>query len=503
MTGDRGDIERLREIAQLVTRLRAENWSVTDGLAGAVLESPTLDSHQPLLDVLNLLHGLVIDARITGSRPGGQCVLHYREGELSVARRPDGTPRSMFDELAEQEIAERLWAGEARAAFELTWAWSARAEVSLGDLVTSPPSHVDVRVAIFSTTICETIASTPFWRLGELLSAPGDRRVFLALDGPATATHLGSLTLAGPDLKIADVPPAIDWQTNPELISELPQLPRPSALTRLDPGSQVDAAWEELVTVLRATAGAAAWCELATDVRIKDQGVQLTFRGFRRITLTLTPPADPEGVLSLHGWATAESSPDRLLAIQQVASLQEANQLLDQAGDLRGSAEIVYSGLRTQAVAEAVRGYREANAAALDTVRQTLKSVQELTKNATDRGFAALVAVGAVLIANGTRSLSTTVGRDLLLLVAAFLIFLAIWSLLIEGPLVAAPLDSLKADLRRAAPLVTEAQIDELLTASAISNVRRRANLVRVLIPCFHLLLGLAIIFFGFPSRYR
>jgi hypothetical protein len=208
-------------------------------------------------------------------------------------------------------------------------------------------------------------------------------------------------------------------------------------------------------------------------------------------------------VLSLYDWASTEKSPDRLLAVQQVASLLEADQLLDHVGDLRGSAEIVYTGLRSEAVAEAVRGFREAHAATLETVRQTLTSVQDLTKAATDRGFAALVAVGAVLVANGTRSLSNHVGRLLLLLVAAFLIFLAVWSFTVEGPLVAAPMKNLEVDLRRGSPLLTDGQVKELLDAETISITRRRSTVVHFTIPGLHLALSLAIVIFGFPSRYK
>jgi hypothetical protein len=279
---------RLAEVAELLARLEAQRWSLSDGLAAASLRSPSTSDPRPLLTVLDALRDATIDARLVGRRGGEQLIMHYYEGVASLLRLPESSPRSMFDDRAEQEAAERLWAGDPDAAFVLPWEWSAEAEVALARLVGPLEHGVDARVTISQRTIQEVVSSAAFWELGEFLPPPGTRRVLLALDAPATSVDLGVLTLAGPASSLTNLPAAGDWRSSPEVHGEAPNLPAPPALLQLGAESSIEATWAAIVAHLRQCAGAAAWCELASDVRVRDGGVQLTFRGFRRVSLTLS-----------------------------------------------------------------------------------------------------------------------------------------------------------------------------------------------------------------------
>ncbi len=126
-------------------------------------------------------------------------------------------------------------------------------------------------------------------------------------------------------------------------------------------------------------------------------------------------PQDVTETIALRGWALHDASPDRLLALRQVASLYGTDTApFGHAADVQASAEVIYAGLRTDAVAEAVKGSREAHAQAQDAARQTVKNATDMVKGATERMLAALVAVGAVLIANAGRALPDDTGRLLI-----------------------------------------------------------------------------------------
>jgi hypothetical protein len=467
------------------------------------LVSVTTSDGRSLIEQLRPLSAVTVDARLIGRRGSDQVRLRLTSDlELSLIELPTASPRDLFDDRQEQNLAEEAWRGEVSKFLDLPWSWSLEAELALHRLVGGLPEGHDARVTLAASTIHSALTSVPAWELGTLLPDEPSRRVFIALDAQFDFAHLGRLTLTGPlgEFGPGTSPSAVAGEHQPDL----PNLPHPGDLIGAEPEAPTATIWRSTVEHLRVAAGIAAWCELASEARPRTDHVRVIFRGLRRLSITIEAPIpDPDAVLALHSWTFAERSPDRVLAVQQVASLQNPHELLGSASDLRDSADIVYAGLRSDAVAEAVKGYRDAHASTLNTMSQASKTVQEMTKSATDRAFAALVAIGGVLIANASKALTDEVGRHLLLLVAGFLVLLAGWSLAVEGPLIGSTFKHLKSDLSRGSPLMTTEQIDRLVAMDSVTATGGRAKLVRVAIPTMYLTFAVLILALGHPSHYK
>ncbi|MFC5731005.1 MULTISPECIES: hypothetical protein [Nocardioides] len=424
--------------------------------------------------------------------------LRRRNGALSLDQLPNDTPRDLFDDPSELRLAEEVWAGHVEAAVRLPFEWHAEAEIDLGRVVARDVG--DVRVTRRIATIQDAFDTTPYWVLRTLVPATG-RRTFVALDAPAEQVDLGTVSFAGAETvfhKVAAIQPPTPVETPYDLL----ELPTPSDLLPAAglPPQDGSGSWSSLLALLEGSAAAAALCFLASDVRLIGGTPRLTFRGLRSTTIELSGRINTRTPLQLFNWTFSEPSPDRLLAVQQVASLQSNDELIEALDDVRVSAEIVYSGLRADAVAEAVKGYRDAHANALEAARQTLKSVQEMIKASSERALASIVAVGAVLIARAGTTLDASVGENLLRAVAGFLIFLAIVSVALEGPLASVPLKNLASDLRQGSPLLSPAQADALASGETLKLARRRAVTARIAIPVIYLAGAAGIVFIAIPQ---
>jgi hypothetical protein len=183
-----------------------------------------------------------------------------------------------------------------------------------------------------------------------------------------------------------------------------------------------------------------------------------------------------------------------------VVSLYSNGDALHHPTDVLESAEVVYAGLRSDSVTEAFKGVREAQNQTLDAVRDTIKSVQELAKSATERFLAAVVAVGAVVVANETQSVSNKTSRDLMLLIALFLVILALFAVFVEGPLLSLPLDKMESDLTQGLSLLTDEQRERVTTLPSVKSTMVRVLVLRIAIPAVYVGSTIAIIFFGFPT---
>lgn len=140
---------------------------------------------------------------------------------------------------------------------------------------------------------------------------------------------------------------------------------------------------------------------------------------------------------------------------------------------------------------------REAHAAAHEAVRATATASQDLVKNATQRSLAALVTVGAALVASADLVLPVSVGRLLILLVAAFLLVLALIAVVIEGPLLALPAKHLAADLEHQHDLLTGEQRTSVANTPSLQSAKRLSMTVRIEVPLLH------VVFAGPPDRLR
>jgi disulfide bond formation protein DsbB len=153
-------------------------------------------------------------------------------------------------------------------------------------------------------------------------------------------------------------------------------------------------------------------------------------------------------------------------------------------------------------VAEAVKSSREAYSQAQDAVRQAVKNAQDVTKAAAERVLATLIAVGGVAIARANTTLSDHTSRLLMLLIAAFLALLAVASYTLEAPLLSQPIKTLGADLAHQTSLLTDAQRQKVTQTPSLLATRKRLTVVKYAVPATYLVLALAIVVFGHPSRF-
>jgi hypothetical protein len=278
----------------------------------------------------------------------------------------------------------------------------------------------------------------------------------------------------------------------------------PSQLAPFQP--ELAGPWERAARVLAAAFVASTWHRLASAV--VEDGAAIEILGFKRVKPRLLEPSELsdeviDGTRRLHAWAFQDLSPDRLLAVRQVVSLYLDDSAIRQPADVLDSAELVFVGLRSDAVADAMQSARDAQGQAAETVRQSLKSVQDMLRSATERLFASLVAVAAVVVANATTKLSDRAGRDLLLAVAGYLALLGLVHVVLEGPLLTLPLRTLDDDLKKSQPMLTETQRQRAVALPSMTATRARVRRLRVLVPVVYGLLATAIFVWGYPGRYR
>ena len=188
--------------------------------------------------------------------------------------------------------------------------------------------------------------------------------------------------------------------------------------------------------------------------------------------------------------------------MRQVCSIYGNAGPFDYAQDVKDSAEVAFFGLRTPKIQEAMKSVRDAQTQASDTVRQSVKSSQDLVKSATERFIAGLVAVGATLIANSAKAIDPSIGRDLMLLVAGFFLLLALASVVLEGPLLGLQMKNLPDDLKAGSSSLPQDRLKAILNSGRVHATRSRIRTVRIAIPLVYVLLVAAIVIWGDPADY-
>lgn len=477
-------------------RLQDAGWQVGDATGGMWIEARA-EGEDPTsaLHALTSLGPALTAFRARGRRRGFDVVIGLVRGELEVLETPSVDPDSDFDEPEERDHARRVVDREVDAALALPLDWTVTAEIRL-DLLMTCPSSIDCRVVQRPETVTSSIELLGP-ALGGFVGQDGKRRVYLVADAVG-ALHLGTLSVC-PLRQQIEVPPPL--QPLPaESGAPFAGAVWPHQLVPQMLGSEGE--WIDTAIMLYRVFVLAVWRSLATSVPAPDV-VEIV--GFKRVVATVPATRDlelsvVEGTQRLYRWAFQDLSPDRQLAVRQVASLYDADELLVHPAEITASAELVFIGLRTDAVAEVMRASRDARREAHEAVRQTLKNVQDSTKSAGERLLASLVAIGAVVATYSTKALDESVGRNLMLAVAAFLVFLALTSIFLEGPLLSLPLKHLTGDLRASALRVTT--VDDLADLPSVAATRKRVAIVRAVVPGTYLALALAVLVFGQPSRF-
>lgn len=504
----------LRIAAADVASLIDNGWIAKDEPASCRLIRSGLQNANDQLSRLDSLRSALVDVQVVGVRGGQELRLRRVNDQYEVVGLPEVIPARLFDDTDDQQLAEQAWERDAHAALQLPMSWTITADLALSRLVAAP-SGTELRACLFSQSITEAVLAASLSNTSHFLPADGTRRIYLALLADTGTANLGAITLSG--LPASPGPGAEDVLSVPAaqaaLVGELEaseRLPHglPRANVMLPATATVPNEWWPAAARFASLAALSVWCMLASDCTVQRDAVHLVFVGFKRVELDLEAPGmlGPDSVsqtLRLRAWAFSDLSPDRLLAIRQVVSLYHGLEALDLAADILASAEIIYHGLRSDAVAEVVKSARDAQSEVLDAVRQSLRGAQDLAKSATERFLAALVGIASVLIANASKVLSNHVGRNLMLLVAGFLVVLTIFSLLVEGPLLSIPLRNLEADLRDSSALLTAEQLKRVTSIPSAESTRARIRAIRAIIPVTYVATSALIVIFGYPSDYK
>ncbi len=249
---------------------------------------------------------------------------------------------------------------------------------------------------------------------------------------------------------------------------------------------------DTLRNALSRRVGALSWSWLSNSVHIDGGTAYLEFFGYRRVAFSpgddgVNPRGVAEEAYRLYRWATADQSPDRVLAVRQVVSLQPGLELPDRPADVRQAAEPLYRALRSNEVAAVLDTQRQARAIAIDTARQSAEAAQVAAKSATERTIASLGVVAGVVVANATAVLKATDAQELAIAIAVVLCFLAAWTVFIEGPAISRPLRDLRNDFETIARLLDAAERKAILGMSTIKSAARRARVARVSAPIVYL----------------
>lgn len=510
------DLGPLQAPAELIKALTHAGWSAQDTRTTISLKRSDIEDVSSDLELLDAFGTALVGVRVVGMLNGLTIELGRVGGTYEVRSLPEARPEDLFD-VPDLELARNAWDRDADAALALPFTWQINAEVGLDRLLSLPP-EVDVRISLTAASVNAVMAKMTLGELGTFVPALGVRRVYLAFDAAPEPLHLGSLTFTGLATDDSGPDTAPFTLVVPGPAEPLPgegenrrsggtELPLPVCLLPVD-GADTIGTWQAVRTRGEALAALIVWAMVASEVVIDGSEYLLEFRGLKHVAMTLPDPSllDASAIaaaITLRSWVFHDASPDRLLAVHQVVSLYQDTDALWHADDVLDGAEIVYAGLRSEAVAEAIRSTREAQGQIFDAVRQALKAVQDLAKSATERFLAALVAIAAVVVANANDSLSDHAGRNLMLSVAAFLTLLSLVAIFVEGPLLSLPLDNMESDLQLGTPLLTHDQRKQLVELPSVSATRRKIILLRILIPAVHLALAVLIVVFGYPSRYR
>ncbi|GAC1373550.1 MAG: hypothetical protein NVSMB4_00180 [Acidimicrobiales bacterium] len=458
----------------------------TEEVAGDAL-SAAVDELRPLLIAATLVARwgsdfLTLECAASGTRP------------LLVTGQSHGTLQATFsnDDLP---VAEAAFNGDVAAALRLVATWHAVLNVDPARCLSSsdPSRHWLVLPDVAS--VQELVGTRPWWELKPLVQ-PGRPLVVAIRDAKSdidirTKTQrICSLSLVAPGAN-AELEPSTISVGQWSMQAAPPGTPSPDAIHPYSFAGQ-DAELPSLLRTLRRQATACCWALLATSVTIQGNEAQAEFFGLQRQAWTL-PAGGPDLTPEAHEaayelWRTCIDGalPDRLLAARQVVSLYRQAPWASAADVLRSS-EPLFLALRSTATAEALRAQREARALAMSVARQTAEATTGLAKNAVERALAVFAAMGAIIVARTSSTLTATQATSLRHLLAIYLLILVPWSFILEGRPVTAAIGALRVDLASFSDLLTDSEQSAILRTETVQRSQQQAWAARCVVPLAYL----------------
>lgn len=501
------DLASLHAIVQQIRRLESEGWLRTESHGTIQLKLRDAKSVSVQIGAAEILENSIIGLRIVGRIEGSILEIRRVGTGLEITTLPEIDLNELFYEKEAVELANRAWNRDVDAALQLPLKWDIEVDIRLEKIIQT--ANLEVQVSIGSTSLLEEFAQLDLDSVAVVFPRHGKRRIFVCVEAPYECLHLGSVSFVGTAtgssstglVESIEVPENV-YRLGGE--AGLDISPVPSELLEIgaqDPGNY----WDSIRQRCEVVAGILAWKMIASDVFEENGKVFVDIRGLKRTRFELPNPnsyslEDAKAVYRLYSWTFYDKSPDRLLATRQVVSLYSDSDAIKYSADILESAQVVYAGLRNDSVAEALRNVREAESRALDTVRASVRSVQDLAKSATERLLASLVAVGGVVVADDTHSVSIHTGRLLLLIIVAFIGFLALVAAVIEGPLLSLPFDKLGADLEGVISPMSEEQRRRIITLPSVEATKRQVLILRIFIPSVYVVTIVLVVLFAFPN---
>lgn len=484
-------METIRAAQDQVSDLIASGWAARDELLSVTIQAPSGSTGSSIASGLRPMLHIARDVRMRVEAGVNHFELGLVQGGLELIDTRADDLSANFDG-ADLQTAQRARAGDARAAIDLPGSWTAAASLNLAAPLTDADPSCSWRVVREIGVLEHAFSERPWWRLTDLIEAPSASVVYVVLSEAELDYVTDEFAVVGV-ARVEDFPrprgaeqkrAAVRAAAAPMLPGGVP-LPEQLYATPSRPLST-------LGRILRARAGACAWAWLGNSVTAEGKHAEIEFFGFRRVQFSLGADGivDAEAAeesLNLYRWATAEASPDRVLAVRQVVSLSEGPELPSPASDVRLAAEPLFVALRSEAVTEVLRSQREARAIAIKTARKSSEAAQSASKSVVERTIASLAAVGGVALASASKVITSDQGRNLALAIGAYLLVLVLWSILVEGPPITNPLGALQEDLKQVGDLLSAEERTRIMALKSVKLARRRAIVARLAVPLAYL----------------
>lgn len=484
-------METIRAAQDQLGDLIASGWVARDELLSVTLEAPPGSTGSSIASGLRPMLHMARDVRMRLEVGVNHFELGLVQGALELIDTRAEDLRANFDG-ADLQTAQRARAGDTQAAIDLPGSWTATASFNLAAPLTEAEPTCAWRVVRGINVLEHSLSRRPWWRLTDLIDSPSGLVVYVVLNESELVYVTDGFAVVGV-ARVEDFPrprgaeqkrTAVRAAAAPILPEGVP-LPEQLVATPSRPMSK-------LAGILRGRAGACAWAWLGNSVTAEGEHAEIEFFGFRRVQFSLGADgiADAEAAeesLNLYRWATAEASPDRVLAVRQVVSLSEGPELPSPASDVRRAAEPLFMALRSEAVTEVLRSQREARAIAIKTARKSSEAAQSASKSVVERTIASLAAVGGVALASASKVITSDQGRNLALAIGAYLLVLVLWSILVEGPPITNPLGALQEDLKQVGDLLSAEERTRIMALRSVKLARRRAIVARLAAPLAYL----------------
>lgn len=423
---------------------------------------------------------------------GGRLVADL--GDLQIAVRPAGgtlvseAAGGDLDAAANVPAVRDAVAGDGAQALGLSAGWSGQLTVVPAVPLADADPSVSWLVLPGPDDAAALVRNASFWRVARTLGAEDGPAVVVCVNaGPPGTEPLydapGLLVVALPDI-------LADPDRHARRIAALhapADAPEASLVAPEDgriPGLRKD---------LEQRAAGRALAALANSREYDDTvgTAVLTFQGARQRRVDVPAQgwdAEPAEALRLLAWTREQDAEDRLLAVQQTVARHEPAELAAPGGlaAVRASAETVQRVMRSDAVGTALTLVQDSRKAAVDAARSSSDAALAAARSVAERILAGLAATGAVVVAQAATRLPEDTARQLVAAVAGYLLFLALWALLVEGPAVTAPLRAFRADLPQTAALLGEAQREEIRGLRSLRLAWWRARTVRIAGPAVY-----------------